>query len=200
MELLSEEIFNLKLKPNSNDFIQKFSELNLDNLELEDDLLIGQIYFTTNIYPVKDPGKTYFMAVTSYITEKNYKLLYPLNVNLKKLPTKVSKNPKKYYSKLLKENYGFSKKNTDLVNVYEIYNYNKVIIYGVSVPCLKGLKELKVSKCLHFYTDPNFVSDLRELYSQVLITKLNGLKKRFNFMYNNIRITIKEKHIIEKII
>lgn len=200
MELLSDEIFNLKIKPNGNDFIQKFSELSLDNLELQQEVLIGQIYFTTHIQPVINPTKQYFIAVTTYVTEKNFKMLFPFNINLKKEPKKVIKNTKKYYSKVLKENYGFTKKNTEEIQIYEFYNHNNIIIYGVNVPCLKGLKELKVTKCLHFYSDPGFVSDLKELYSQVLVTKLNGLKKRFNFMYDNIRVSLKEKHLIERII
>lgn len=200
MELLSEEIFNLKLKPNSNDFIQKFSELSLDNLGLEQEVLIGQIYFTTHIQPVINPEKKYFIAVTSYVTEKNFKMLFPFNVNLKKKSTKATQNPKKYYSKILRENYGFTKKNTEEIQIFEFYNHNNIIIYGVNVPCLKKLRDLKVTKCLHFYSEPEFTTDLKELYSQVLVTKLNGLKKRFNFMYDNIRISLKEKHIIERII
>ena len=43
MELLTQEIYNLKIKPSENDFIHSFSKLELSNLNLkpEKNILVG---------------------------------------------------------------------------------------------------------------------------------------------------------------
>ena len=43
MELLSEEIYNLRISPREDDFIYRFSKINLDELDLETNktILVG---------------------------------------------------------------------------------------------------------------------------------------------------------------
>lgn len=198
MELLTEEIYNLKIDKSDNDYIHKFSQLRLNELDLEPqkNCLVGFLFFKTSILPVKDYNKKYFMTVTNYFTEHKYKIIYPFYNSLELTSTKNSKNPKK----LIKTKYGLKNSEIDKINLYEVYNVNNIIIYAVNTPKLfKFMKEMKHHKAIHLYSDPNSNQEIESVYSDIISTGFNRLNKRFFFFYNNIKISLKEKHILERI-
>ena len=67
MELLTQEIYNLKIKPTDNGFIQSFSQLKLSNLNLksEKNILVGFLLFRTNVVPVNNYDKKYYIVFPS---------------------------------------------------------------------------------------------------------------------------------------
>ena len=78
-----------------------FLKLRLDELDLETNknILVGFHIFKTNILPIRNYDKKYYMTVTNYFTEKNYKQIYPFNyVELTTL--KATKNPMKIFKKI----------------------------------------------------------------------------------------------------
>ena len=204
MERLTQDIHNLKIIPTKNpSFIQKFSQLNLQNLSLEEDdnILVGCLFFHTNVKEVINLQKKYFLALTTYFTENKYNKIYPLYSNLHLEKRKNLKNPQSYFKKILKENYRISKLNLENSHIFEVYNTNGIIIYGINIPIQKKkVKELKQTKIFHFYKDPYSNKNIQELYTQILSTNMNFLDRKFYFFYNNIKVTIKEKIFLEKIV
>lgn len=202
MELLSHDLIKLQIDNTiSNDFIQKFSKLELNNLNLDQNkkILIGHIFIKTNIVPINNYSKELFMSSTSYITEKNFKLVYPLNSNMELVSSNSLKNPLKYFAKIFKEKYGFTKKFLDNMKVTEIYNYNNIIIYAINISSIQKFKKHKITNTIHLYTDPERNDSLTELYSQIIEPGRNNLSKRFYFFYENLKVSIKERHILERI-
>tara|TARA_B100000795_G_C22613235_1_gene365926 strand:- start:136 stop:744 length:609 start_codon:yes stop_codon:yes gene_type:complete len=202
MEQLSDEIHNLTISTGKN-FIQKFSQMNLKKLNLEDDhnILVGHLIFHTNVYNVTNLKKKYFLALTTYFTEKKNNMIYPLSSNLILVKKTSLNKPLKYFNKILKEKYSFTKSNIENVTIFEVYNKDGIIIYGINIPILKKkVKELKNTRIIHLYKDPYTTHSLKELYIQVLSNHMNSLDRRFYFFYNNIKITIKEKLFLEKLL
>ena len=208
MERLSDEIYKLKISKSVNpEFIQDFSKINLNDLNLKEDdtILVGQVIFHTHICYVNNYKKKYFMSITNYFTEKTSTSIYPLQSKLNLVKSKVKDNPKKYFSKILKDQYGYVKINLETVQIFEIFNQNNVVIYAINIPTVKKkLKELKITKKIHLYTNPYLkelsTPILSNLFTQVLSTSINLLDRRFYFFYNKIKIAIKERIILEKII
>ena len=56
-----------------------------------------------------------------------------------------------------------------------------------------------MTRVLHSYSDPYNVNEIEQLYPQIVMSRLSSLNKRFFFFYDNIKISIKEKNILEKI-
>ena len=198
MELLTEEIYNLKIDKSDNDYIHKFSQLRLNELDLEPqkNCLVGFLFFKTSILPINNYDKKYFMTVTNYFTEHKYKIIYPFYNSLELTNAKNSKNPKK----LIKSKYELKKSDLDKIKIYEVYNVNNIIIYAVNTTKLfKFLKDMKNHKAIHLYSDPNANQKIESIYSDIITTNFNQLNKRFFFFYNNIKISLKEKHILERI-
>jgi hypothetical protein len=208
MERLSNEIYKLQIsKSLTPEIIQEFSKINLNTLNLKEDenILVGQLFFHTHICSVNNYKKKYFMSITNYFTGKVKTPIYPLQSNLNLVKSKVKDNPKKYFRKMLKDQYGYLKINLETMQIFEIFNQNNVVIYAINIPTVKKkLKELKITKMIHLYTNP-YLKELSKpvlsnLFSQVLSISVNSLDRRFYFFYNKIKIAIKERHILEKII
>ena len=198
MELLSEEIYNLRISPREDDFIYRFSKINLDELDLETNknILVGFHIFKTNILPIKNLDKKYYMTVTNYFTEKNYKQIYPFNSTLTLTTLKATKNP----MKIFKEKYGLTKTDISKCQIYEVYNSKNVIIYSVNIPKIfKNMKKMKITKNIHIYSNPYGEKTIENMYQDIVSTKFSSLNKRFFFFYENIKINLKEKHILERI-
>ncbi len=73
MELVTQEIQNLTLQNEVNTkFIQKFSKLGLNSLELQEKerILVGHIFLHTKLVKVRNTDKKYYVAVSEYYTEK----------------------------------------------------------------------------------------------------------------------------------
>ena len=132
MELLSKEIYNLRISNSSlsKNFIQKFSLLNLKSLHLDnkEEVLVGHIIFQTDIQTIHDYTKKLFIAKTSYYTHKKYKIIYPLHNILDIAPIKIIDNPHKYFNNILKERYKFPKSIINKIQIFEIYNKDNVVI------------------------------------------------------------------------
>lgn len=198
MELLTKEIYNLRLNPEDNGFIYNFSRLELSNLNLkpEKKVLVGFLIFNSYILPVNNCKKSLFMAVTTYLTDKKYKYIYPFSINMDVVTEKLSQKPEKIF----KTKYNLTKQELDKIQLFEIYNLDNIKIYAVNVPKIsKKLKEMKLTKVIHMYSDPFIQKDVTQLYPQILSTNFSGLNKRFFFFYNNIKVSLKEKHILERI-
>ena len=79
MELLNKEIHNLRISPREDDYIYRFSKLQLDNLELQSNkkIIVGFHIFKTTPLPIKNYDKKYYITVTDYLTENKFKhILY----------------------------------------------------------------------------------------------------------------------------
>ena len=199
MELLSEEIYNLRISPREDDFIYRFSKINLDelNLETNKNTLVGFHIFRTNILPIKNYDKRYYMAVTNYLTERNYKQIYPFNNSLTLTTLKAAKNP----MKLFKEKYGLTKTDISKCQIFEVYNSKNVIIYSVNIPKIfKNMRKMKITKNIHLYSNPFGEKTIVDVYQDIVSTKFSSLNKRFFFFYDNLKISLKEKHILERIL
>jgi hypothetical protein len=203
MELVTQEIQNLKLENEVNTrFIQRFSKLGLNSLNLEDKdkILVGHIFLHTRLTEVNDPNKKYYIAISDYFTEKKVNRTYPLSGKLSIAPYKTIKSPLKYWYKYLKENYSFTKKILDETNIYQVHLQDNVVIYLICIPVLtKKIKELKKTSVLHFYTNPYTGFDIKSLYKQIRSEHFNSLNKKFFFFYNNIKVFLKEKVFLEAI-
>ena len=203
MELVTQEIQNLKLENEVNTrFIQKFSKLGLDSLNLEDKskILVGHIFLRTRLTEVNDPNRKYFIAVSDYYTDKKINRIYPLSCKLNIAPYKTIENPLKYWYKYLKDNYSFTKKILDETSIYQVHLQDNVVIYLICIPILtKKIKELKKTSVLHFYTDPYTGFDIKSLYKQITSENFNSLQKKFFFFYNNIKVFLKERSFLEAI-
>ncbi len=73
MELVNQELHNLKIdSPINRSFIQSFSKLNLNSLNLQesDKILVGHVFMQTNLLRVNNFNKKYYMTITNYFTEK----------------------------------------------------------------------------------------------------------------------------------
>ena len=195
MELLSKEVFDLKISPKNDEYIHQFSKLSLDNLNLKSNKknLVGFLFFKTEIVPINNYNKQFYLAVTKYFTENNYKYIYPLNINL-------NLDSSQNISKLLKKKFDFTKKEFDKCKIFKIYEFDNICIYAINIPKIfKKIKELKITRVLHSYSDPYNVNEIEQLYPQIVMSRLSSLNKRFFFFYDNIKISIKEKNILEKI-
>jgi hypothetical protein len=203
MELVTQEIQNLTLKPSvNNSFIQHFSKLNLNSLKLDENkkMLVGHVFFQTKLIAVNNLNKKYYIALTNYYTEKKKSNIYPLSNKLNLLSEKTLKNPRKYYHKILKDNYSFTKTLLDKVEIYEAFQEDNIVIYLISLPHItKKIKELKFTDVIHLYTNPHTGYNLEELYKQIVSEGINGLNKKFYFFYNNIKIKINEKVLLKAI-
>jgi hypothetical protein len=203
MELVTREIQNLTLEPPiNNSFIQHFSKLNLNNLKLDENkkMLVGHVFFQTQLLAVNNLNKKYYIALTNYYTEKKKSKIYPLSNKLNLLSEKGIKNPKKYYHKILKDNYSFTKALLDKVEIYEAFLEDNIVIYLISLPHItKKIKDLKFTNSFHLYTNPNTGFNLEELYKQIANESINGLNKKFYFFYNNIKIKLSEKVLLKAI-
>ena len=79
MELVTREIHNLSLDNTINTrFIQKFSKLNLNHLNLEenDNILMGHVFLQTSILPINNYDKQFYIAISNYFTEKKNNKLF----------------------------------------------------------------------------------------------------------------------------
>lgn len=203
MELVTQEIQNLSLDNSiSNSFIQSFSRLGLNGLKLDENnkFLVGHVFFQTRLVPVKNLEKKFFLAVTDYYTEKKSSKLYPISNKLNLLSGKTIKNPKKYWNKILKENYSFTKPLLDKVQIYETYLEKNIIIYFISIShTTKKIKDLKKTEVIHLYTNPKTGFNIVELYKQVRNESINCLNKKFYFFYQNIKIKIGERNLLESV-
>lgn len=204
MEIVTQEIHNLKIDSHVNrSFIQSFSRLNLNNLKLADNnkILVGHVFFQTKLVPVTNLDKKYYLAITNYFTENKKTRLYPLSNKLSLLSEKILNNPRKYWLKNLKDNYSFTKALLDKVKIYQVFLEDNIVIYLISLPQItKKIKDLKKTDTIHLYTNPNTGFNLEELYKQITNTTINNLGKKFHFFYQNIKITIKERQILEGIV
>ena len=199
MELLNEEIHNLRISPREDDYIYRFSKLQLDNLELQSNkkIIVGFHIFKTTPLPINNYDKKYYITVTDYLTEKKFKHIYPFNNTMDIATARSIKNP----SKLFKEKYDLTKKEASSCKIFEVYNSKNVVIFGVNIPRIfKKLKNMKITKTLHMYSNPYCDKNIESIYSDIVSTKFSGLNKRFFFFYDNIKISLKEKHIMERII
>ena len=143
MELLTKEIYNLRLNPEDNDFIYSFSRLELSNLNLkpEKKVLVGFLIFNTYILPVNDFGKSLFMAVTTYLTDKNISTS-TFSINMDVVTEKLSQKPEKIF----KTKYNLTKQELDKCQLFEIYNLDNIKIYAVNIPKIsKKLKENEIN-------------------------------------------------------
>jgi hypothetical protein len=198
MELLSDEIYNLRISPSQDDYIYKFSKLNLDELELESNkkVLVGFHIFRTNMLPIENYDKRYYIAVTNYFTEKNYKHIYPFHNTLSLTTLKATKNP----MKLFKEKYELTKTDISKCQIYEVFNSQNIIIYSVNIPKIfKNIKKMKITKNIHLYSNPFGEKTIENIYQDIISTKFSTLNKRFFFFHDNVKISLKEKHILERI-
>jgi hypothetical protein len=204
MEIVTQEIHNLKIDSHVNrSFIQSFSRLNLNNLKLDDNkkILVGHVFFQTKLVPVTNLDKKYYLAITNYFTENKKTRLYPLSNKLSLLSEKILNNPRKYWIKILKDNYSFTKALLDKVKIYQVFLEDNIVIYLISLPQItKKIKDLKKTDTIHLYTNPNTGFNLEELYKQITNTTINNLGKKFHFFYQNIKIIIKERKILEGIV
>ena len=197
MELLTQEIYNLKIKPSDNDFIHSFSKLELSNLNLkpEKNILVGFLLFRTNFLPINNYDKKLYIATTTYLTDKKYKMIYPLSIDMDLVTEKDSMKPEK----ILKRKFEMTKTEIDKSQIFEVYNCNNVKIFGVNISKInKKQKTMKLTKVLHMYSDPYITQDVVSLYPQVISTNFNSLSKRFFFFYKNIKVNLKEKYILEQ--
>ncbi len=128
MELISAKIKKLKIsKYNPNEFIQRFSQLNIEKLELdtEENVLFGFLIFKTDKFKINNYNKKYYLLSTSYYTENKYKNIYPLSVNLNLVKSNELNKMDSYLKILLKKkfkyNFGF--------NYFEIYKKKKYKYY-----------------------------------------------------------------------
>tara|TARA_B110000483_G_C18072710_1_gene494714 strand:- start:387 stop:1001 length:615 start_codon:yes stop_codon:yes gene_type:complete len=204
MELVTQEIHNLKIDNSVNrSFIQDFSRLNLNTLKLDenDKILVGHVFFQMNLMNITDFEKQYFLSITNYFTEKKNTRLYPFSNKLILQPKKILNNPRKYWLKILKDNYSFTKVLLDKVKIYQVFIEDNIVIYLISLEGItKKIKELKKTETIHLYTNPNTGYNLEELYKQITTNSINNLNKKFYFFYQNIKITINEKQMLEEIV
>lgn len=203
MELVTQEIQNLTLQNEVNTkFIQSFSRLGLNTLNLDENkkVLVGHIFLHTKLVKVRNTDRKYYIAVSEYFTEKKRNRIYPLSNQLRLCPMKIVENPKKYWFKYLKENYSFTKKILDEINIYQVYLQDNIVIYLIHTPILtKKIKEMKKTDVMHFYTNPYTGFDIQNLYNQISTEKFNGLNKKFFFFYNNIKVFLRERTFLEAI-
>jgi hypothetical protein len=204
MELVTREIHNLSLDNTINTrFIQKFSKLNLNHLNLEenDNILMGHVFLQTSILPINNYDKQLYIAISNYFTEKKNNKLYPFSNKLILTSKKILNNPNTYWNKILKDNYSFTKKLIDKVKIYQVHLQDNIVIYLINIPTLtKKIKELKKTNVIHLYSNPNTGLDIDDLYKQVLQLSINSLNNKFYFFYNNIKVVLKERNIIEGIL
>ena len=203
MELVNRELHNLKIdSPINRSFIQSFSKLNLNNLNLEesDKILVGHVFMQTNLLRVNNFDKKYYMTITNYFTEKKNSRIYPLSNKLSLQSNKILNNPRKYWTKILKDKYSFTKTLLDNVKIYQVFFEDNIVIYLISLCGItKKIKELKKTEGIHLYNDPNTGYNLEYLYMQVINNSINMLSKKFYFFYENIKIKIKESQLLEGI-
>jgi hypothetical protein len=203
MELVTQEIHNLTLEPSiNNSFIQHFSKLNLNSLNLNENkkMLVGHVFFQTKLLAVNNLNKKYYVSLTNYYTEKKKSKIYPLSNKLNLLSDKVIKNPRKYYHKILKDNYSFTKTLLDKVKIYKTFMEDNIVIYLISLPNItKKIKDLKFTDSFHLYTNPKTGFNLEELYKQIVNEAINVLNKKFYFFYNNIKIKLNERVLLKAI-
>ena len=129
-------------------------------------------------------GKSLFMAVITYLTDKKY--IHPFQYF--DVTRKLSQKPEKIF----KTKYNLTKQELDKCQLFEIYNLDNIKIYAVNIPKIsKKLKEMKLTKVIHMYSDP-YTKSYTTLSTNIIHKVV--LNKRFFFFYNNIKVNLKETY------
>ena len=197
MELISDELKKLKIsKHNPESFIQKFSELTLDKMDLDEqnNILFGVIIFGTKKIKINNFNKKYYMIVTNYYTEHKFKNIYPLSIDLNLINKNKLNNKDSYIKDYLIKKFKYTLDYTE----FEILNNKNVVILGINInKNLPETKKIKKTRIIHFYKNPEIIDNNIDLYKQVIQTDFNKLKKKFYFFYKKIKVCLREENIIK---